>query len=197
MPPTKRRNSKSADKAMATVMALLAKHGVDTGEVEKPEVPRYDYRSADAVVVFAHAPKHFVPGVCKECNRHFAHNRPIAVGSVIGFCSDTCRRDNWKKTTGIPLTALSTSNIWNGDVPMVITADQYEALEKMADWFIEHRANLQLTEPPPVELVVEAQEPKPAQDQDDVLANLLDEPVLSDSSRIEDNTSLDDFFDSL
>src|SRR3546814_5924086 len=58
-------------------------------------------------------------------------------GTVIGFCSDTCRRDNWKKTTGIPFSTVHTrGDIWNGNVPMVITADQYEALERIADWFI-------------------------------------------------------------
>lgn len=199
MPPRKRSNrQQSADKAMAKVMELLAKHGKDASEVAKPEVSEYDYRSADAIVVFAHAPKHFVPGICKECNRPFAHNRPISVGSAIGFCTDTCRRDNWKKTTGIDLSRISTNNIWGNNVPMVITADQYETLEKIADWFIEHRANLQLTESPKAEEQLQEQSNLLVpQEEDDVLANLDLEPAQSSLLQNQDNTSLDDFFDSL
>lgn len=197
MPPARKRRQ-SADKAMDKVMELLAKHGKDTSQIEKPEIKDYDYRSADAMVVFAHTPKHFVPGICKECKRPFAHNRPIPHGTVIGFCSDVCRRDNWKKTTGIPFSAVHTrGDIWNGNVPMVITADQYEALKRIADWFTEHRANLQLTDSAPVEPEVQSPGQLFPLDQDSAPTNLLNEPAPSNRSQIEDSTSLDDFFDSL
>lgn len=211
MPPRKRRTS-SADKAMANVLRLLEKHGklsADQAE-EIKEAPKHDYRTADAVVVFAHQPKHFVPGICKECKRPFAHNRPIAVGSLIGFCSDACRRDNWKKTTGVPYSAISTSDIWGKDVPLMIDANQFDALKKIAEWFTTHQAMLQIVEPQVENEVQEIPEqpiPDLPQSQpqvqdnpqvlDDFLASLEPEPVESSPVQKKDSTSLDDFFDSL
>jgi len=149
------------DKALEQAFAILEKNKVDTTKMEKPDPTLHNYRSGDAVAIFGHAPKHFIPGRCKECGRPFAHNRPARVGSIIGFCSDPCRRDNWLKTTGVPWAALSTNDVWNGDPPMIITPDQFERLQEIARWFDANRTTLQSNLRQPE---VEQQEPPESQE---------------------------------
>lgn len=207
MPP-KKRSAKAEAAAMAKVMALLQKHGVDTTQIKQPERAEHDYRHGDAVGVFVHTPKHFVPGICKECKKAFAHNRPIRHGSIVGFCSDTCRRDNWKKTTGLPYSAVSTADVWNGDPPMIITAEQFQNLKNIVEWFTVHQATLELRQAPEIseetkspELQSPSEQAKQSseipQGQDDVHTNPLFSLAMSGPEQTQDSSDLEDFFDSL
>jgi hypothetical protein len=133
------------DKAMATLMAMVADSGVEIDESEL-NIPRHNYRSSDAVVVFAHLPAHFKPGKCKECGRTFAVNM-----KSVGYCSDPCRDENWRRTTGLSPNVVKIHDVWHGDPPMIVTPDQYDKLKAIADWFTKVESELQVVQTEPIE----------------------------------------------
>lgn len=126
---------------LAAALAFLEQHGVDTSEIPK-ERDKYDYRHNDAAVVFASSPSHFLPGICKNCGKTFAVNKRF-----VGFCSEPCRREDWRKTTGLEWGAISTKDVWDGDPPMIITPQQMKNLEAIVDWFNKNRTSLSLVPP--------------------------------------------------
>jgi len=128
------------DKAMATLMAMAADSGVEIDESEL-NIPRHNYRSSDAVVVFANLPAHFKPGTCKECGRTFAVNM-----KSVGYCSDPCRDENWRRTTGLSPNVVKIHDVWHGDPPMIVTPDQYDKLKAIADWFTKVESTLQVVQ---------------------------------------------------
>jgi hypothetical protein len=136
MPPGARRKAKKQDNLFAAVNAFLASQGKDTIENLDAATDR-DYRSDDAVTIFAHNPPGFKPGVCKNCKRPYGTNR-----KSVGFCSDPCRREDWKKTTGLEWRAVSVHDVWDGDPPLVISPDQFEKLRQIAEWFNTNRTTL-------------------------------------------------------
>lgn len=141
-------------KLMEKAQALIAANGVDPDTVEKPDGPVTNYRNEDAVVVFVNHPPHFIPGKCKNCGRVFAANK-----RSVGFCSDSCRKEDWRKTMHIPWAAVSTKDVWDGDPPMIVTPDQLETLEKLARWFTENQTRLEIQPLSPIE-------PRPKDSQD-------------------------------
>jgi hypothetical protein len=142
MPP---RNKKKQDTVFSKVAEFLAAQGMQMPDVDT--ATDRDYRSNDAVVIFAHHPAGFKPGICKECGKPYATNR-----KSVGFCSDPCRRDNWKKTTGLEWRAISTHDVWEGDPPLIISPEQFEKMRQIAAWFNTNRTVLDtLVEKPLVE----------------------------------------------
>ena len=128
---------------------ILAKFNIQTDE--PIEVPENDYNHNNAVAVFARAPEHFVVGVCRHCESKFAHNQPIPAGTRVGYCSDTCRKLDFEKSTGIKWGSVENPKRanWDGDPPMIITPEQYDTLAKIADWFNRNRTGLQILDPEP------------------------------------------------
>lgn len=128
---------------MAEALAFLSTMGVDTSEIPT-ETDKYDYKNEDAVVIFANQPSLFTPNICKNCKKPFATNKRSAIGSPVGFCSDICRREDWKRTTGLDWKAISTRDVWDGDPPLIITSQQLKNLESIVDWFNRNRKVLTL-----------------------------------------------------
>lgn len=133
--PTPRRNRNKQDKLFSQVAAFLAAQGKEMPSVDS--ATDRDYRSDDAVLIFAHHPTGFKPGICKTCQRPFATNR-----KAVGFCSDPCRREDWRKTTGLEWRAISTHDVWNGDPPLIISPTQFEKMRQIAAWFNTNRTIL-------------------------------------------------------
>lgn len=134
MPTPKRRRNKQ-DALFAQVAAFLATQGKEMPSVDS--ATDRDYRSNDAVIVFAHHPAGFKPGICKNCGGVFATNR-----KSVGFCSDPCRREDWRKTTGLEWRAISTHDVWEGDPPLIISPEQFEKMRAIAAWFNTNRTML-------------------------------------------------------
>lgn len=132
-------------KIMEKAAALIAANGVNPDELDKPDGPVTNYRHEDAVVVFVNHPPHFIPGICKNCKRPFAANK-----KSVGFCSDNCRKEDWRKTMHIPWGSVSTRDVWDGDPPLVVTADQLETLEKLTRWFTQNQTRLEIEPLPPI-----------------------------------------------
>jgi len=148
-----KRLSKAA-KTMQMAAALIKQYGGDAQAVkavEEAEQPLRHWRNDDAVVELAKTPKRFIMRRCRNCGMPFGHNKPIPVGDLVGLCSDPCRREDWFKTTGLPYSALSISDPWDGDPPMIIRPDQIENLRALAEWFTTNETLLQerATEPEP------------------------------------------------
>lgn len=136
MPPRARREAKKRENIFAAVNAFLAAQGQDTIKDLDKATDR-DYRNDDAVAIFAHNPAGFKPGVCKNCGKPFATNR-----RAVGFCDDPCRREDWKKTTGLEWRAVSVHDVWDGDPPLIISPEQFEKLRQLAAWFNTNRTTL-------------------------------------------------------
>lgn len=132
----------------AKIAAILQKFNIQT---DTPiEIPEANYNSNNAVAMFARVPEHFVMGKCMECELDFAHNQPIPAGTRVGYCSDTCRKRAFKKSTGIEWGMIeSPREPWDGDPPMIITPDQLKNLEKIAEWFTRNRTTLTIQYPEP------------------------------------------------
>lgn len=124
------------EKALAEALAMLAANNIDVSEM--PQAVETDYRSNDAVAVFASWPDHFKPNVCRNCGKTFAVNK-----KSVGFCSDLCRREDWRKTTGLEWNRISTHDVWDGDPPMIITPSQYDNLKRIAEWFSRNQAEIE------------------------------------------------------
>lgn len=125
----------------AQIAAILAKFDIQT---EKPVVPEQHYQSDTATTVFSWVPSGFQANKCKECGRIFAHNQIIPHGSRVGYCSDVCRRDSWKRSTGLDWFAVDTNREpWDGDPPLIINPEQFKRLEGIANWFIKNRTTLE------------------------------------------------------
>lgn len=135
---------------MAEALAFLSTMGVDTSEIPT-EVDKYDYKNNDAVALFANQPSLFTPNICKNCKKPFATNKRSAIGSPVGFCSDPCRREDWKRTTGLDWKAISTRDVWDGDPPLIITSQQLKNLEAIVEWFNKNRTILTLVPDPDIE----------------------------------------------
>lgn len=138
MPPRKRAVSKKAA-LFADVAKFLQQVSPETEipTVDLDSIEDRDYRSTDGIVLFAHYPANFKPGCCAECGAKYVVNR-----NAVGFCSDPCRRENWQKTTGVPWRAVSTNDVWDGNPPNIITADQIKKLAAIAEWFNTNRTVL-------------------------------------------------------
>lgn len=164
-----KRLSKEA-KTMAMAAALIAQYGGDTKVVTEAEPPLHNWRNDDAVVELAKTPTRFVMRRCRNCKRTFGHNKPIPVGELVGLCSDDCRREDWKKTTGLDYKVITTRDVWEGDPPMIITPDQIEKLRALKDWFIQNETLLQerATEPAPLPSVYSQAETPTQIDQESV-----------------------------
>lgn len=122
-------SKKSAEeKILADALAMLAANNVDTTEMST--IVETDYRNNDAVTVFASWPEHFKPNICRNCGKTFAVNK-----KSVGFCGDLCRREDWRKTTGLDWNRISTHDVWDSDPPMIINPQQYENLRKIVAWF--------------------------------------------------------------
>lgn len=119
--------------ALAKAIAMLAESGVDTSNM-KPVVET-DHRNEVAVATLVHSPQAFQARKCRNCKRPFAHNHIIPFGSAVGFCSNLCAREDWKKSTGLDWNRISTRDVWDGDPPLIITPEQYENLRRIANWF--------------------------------------------------------------
>lgn len=126
-------------KLLAKANALIAQNGVDLATVEQADGQGTNYRSEDAVLVFVNHPPHFIPGKCRNCGKHYAVNK-----KSVGFCSNDCRKEDWRRTMHIPYAAVSPRDVWDGDPPMIVTPAQYETLEKVARWFIQNQTVLEI-----------------------------------------------------
>lgn len=133
-------------KLMEKANALLEKHNVDTSDIVVPDGPVTNYRNEDAVVVFVNHPPHFMPGICKNCKRPFAANK-----KSVGFCSDLCRKEEWRRTMHVPWASVSTRDVWDGDPPLIVTPDQLETLEKLTRWFTQNQKSLEIQPLEPIE----------------------------------------------
>lgn len=129
-------------KIMAEAAKLLEKHGADTSEITPVDGPGVNYRSEDAIVIFANHPPHFKPGKCKNCDKTFAVNK-----KSVGFCSNECRKEEWRRKMGIPWAAVSTHDVWEGDPPLIITPEQLQTLENVTRWFIRNQKSLEIDLP--------------------------------------------------
>lgn len=142
MPPRAKRAAEAKNKVLADALALLAKHNKDTTEM-KPYV-EVDFRNTEAVAVFVHEPHIFEARVCKNCGKSFAHSQKIPAGTRVSFCSDFCRREDWRKNMRIPYEAVSIKDPWEGDPPLIVNPVQYENLRRIADWFSRNREALRI-----------------------------------------------------
>lgn len=167
--------------ALAKAIAMLAESGVDTSNM-KPVVDT-DYRSEQAVATVVHNPEAFQVRRCRNCQKAFAHNHIIPFGTKVGFCSNLCAREDWKKSTGLDWNRISTRDVWEGDPPLIITPEQYENLRRLTDWFNRNREALaNAAVPQSVEVEPEWQSLE-EEDQFDPVPTLLQEPpVLPESS---------------
>lgn len=132
---TNRRNRNKQDKLFAQVAAFLATQGKEMPSVDS--ATDRDYRNDDAVLLFVHHPAGFKPGICKNCGRVFGVNK-----KAVGFCSDPCRREDWRKTTGLEWRAISTHDVWEGDPPLILKPEQFDRLRQLAEWFSTNRTVL-------------------------------------------------------
>lgn len=127
---------KQKQKLLADVVKYLAKQGVDAPDMAS--ATDRDYRSDTAVAVFARDPHGFVPQKCKFCERVFGTN-----SKIIGYCSDEHRRKDWEKTYGLPWSAVeSKTDVWDGNPPLIIRPEQFDALRLLSDWFNTNRTTL-------------------------------------------------------
>lgn len=127
----------------AQIAAILAKFDIKT---EKPVVPEQNYQSDTATAVFSWAPAHFKPNKCgnKKCGKIFSHNQIIPHGSRVGYCSDPCRRESWKDSTGLDWFVVDTKREpWDGDPPLIISPEQFTRLEAIAKWFTRNQKLLE------------------------------------------------------
>lgn len=189
MPPRARRNAKKQENLFAAVNAFLAAQGQETIKDLDKATDR-DYRSDDAVAIFVHNPAGFKPGICKNCDRPYATNR-----KSVGFCSDPCRREDWKKTTGLEWRAVSIHDIWEGDPPLIISPDQFEKLRQIAAWFntnrkvLDTRIERPTTEVPELEFLeagLEETEDLPVDPQ------ILVQALIEESDENDESNSLQD-----
>lgn len=136
--------TKKNDKAavFAKMAAFLAEKNIEAPVVDQDtldSIDDRDYGSSDAALLFAHHPAGFTPGVCKNCGALYLVNR-----KSVGFCSDPCRREDWRKTTGLPWSAVSTHDIWDGAPPHIISPEQVQKLAGIAEWFNTNRTTLDI-----------------------------------------------------
>lgn len=125
---------------LANALALLAANNVDTTGMK--DYVETNFRNTEAVATLAHQPEIFQHNKCRECGRPFAHSQKIPHGTRVAFCSTPCARDNWKRTTGIEYSRISTRDVWEGDPPLIINPDQYEALRRITAWFSRSQAEI-------------------------------------------------------
>lgn len=155
MPPRKRTKAPNASAVLAAAAAFLATKNIEAPAVTQETLDALgdrDYRSNDAVLLFAHHPPGFIPGKCHNCGAIYAVNR-----KSVGFCSDPCRREDWRKTTGLEWSAISTHDVWEGNPPHIISPAQLKKLAALAEWFNTNQIDLDTlvemeSEPEPVEL---------------------------------------------
>lgn len=127
--------------AAQQIADILAKFEIETKE---PVVPVQNYQSDTAVAVYSWAPAHFQPNRCGNCKKVFAHNQIIPHGSRVGYCSDPCRRESWKKSTGLDWFVVDARREpWDGDPPLIISPEQFTRLEAIHKWFEQNRTLLQ------------------------------------------------------
>lgn len=167
----------------AQIQALLeANSGGEEVTIDESAVETQSSRYADSPSVFVHYPAGFRPNVCKTCGRGFGTNR-----RAVGFCSDVCRKEDWRKTMLIPWSAISTNDPWYGEPPLIITPDQFDRLAAIAEWFNKNQGLLDTARqrwiaensPEPEE---EEPEPLPVentQPSEDSQTSLPPEPVAS------------------
>lgn len=161
--------------ALAKAIAMLAENGVDTSNMNT--VVETDYRSEQAVATLVHHPEAFQVRRCRNCQKAFAHNQIIPFGSRVGFCSNLCAREDWKKTTGLDWNKISTRDPWDGDPPLIVTPEQYDNLRRITDWFNRNREALANAAVPQSEPAEEWDEILPEdQVQFDPVPRLLQEP---------------------
>ena len=132
------------------VAAILAKFNIKTDE--PVVVPQADYRHDDAAAVFVAMPNSFQGNKCLECKKPFAHNQRIKVGSRVGYCSDLCRAEDFKKRTGIEYGRIQTGKQpWDGDPPLIMKPEHFEWFRQLNDWFTRNRTLIEIleTEPSP------------------------------------------------
>lgn len=132
--------SKKQDDILANALAMLANNGVDTSGMKT--YVETDFRNTEAVAVFTHQPEIFEARRCRNCGKSFAHTQKIPFGTRVSFCSDSCRREDWRKTMYVDYDAVATGN-WDGDPPLIISPEQFAALERLADWFSKNRVVLE------------------------------------------------------
>lgn len=136
--PRGKRNDKAA--VFAKMAAFLAEKNIEAPVVDQDVIDSIDdrdYKSNDGALLFAHHPPGFKPGVCKNCGAVYMVNR-----NAVGFCSDVCRREDWRKTTGLPWSAVSTHDVWDGAPPHIISPEQIQKLAGIVDWFNTNRTSL-------------------------------------------------------
>lgn len=177
-------------KTMAMAAALIKQYGGDAKVVTETETPLHNWRNDDAVVELAKTPTRFVMRRCRNCQKTFGHNKPIPVGELVGLCSDDCRREDWKKTTGLDYRIITTRDVWDGDPPMIIRPDQIERLRALKDWFIQNETLLQerATEPTPLPSVY-SQAESPAQIDQGALDRIQQEMFAAEE--FDESASLD------
>lgn len=128
-----RGKKQSAEDVLASALALLQENNVDTSGMK--DYVETNFRNDEAVATLAHQPNIFQHNKCRECDRPFANSQKIPHGTRVAFCSSGCARDNWRRTTGLDYKRISTHDVWDGDPPLIISPDQYEALRQITAWF--------------------------------------------------------------
>lgn len=138
-----RGKKQSAESVLANALALLQANNVDTTGMK--DYVETNFRNTEAVATLAHQPEIFQHNQCRECGKPFAHSQKIPHGTRVAFCSTGCARDNWKKTTGLDYKRISTRDVWEGDPPLIINPDQYEALRRITAWFSRNQVEIKNT----------------------------------------------------
>lgn len=128
---------------LAQALALLAQNNVDTTGMK--DYVETNFRNDEAVATLAHQPSIFQHNKCRECGKPFANSQKIPHGTRVAFCSSGCARDNWKRTTGLDYKRVSTHDVWDGDPPLIINPQQYEALRQITAWFSRSQAEIKST----------------------------------------------------
>lgn len=136
------RQKAAQEKILADALALLAKNNVDTTGMKT--YVETDFRNTEAVEVFIHQPQIFAQRRCLNCQKMFAHSQKIPAGTRVSFCSDNCRREDWRKNMRIDYDRVSTADPWDGDPPLIVNPVQYANLERIADWFNRNREELKI-----------------------------------------------------
>ena len=187
MPPRKRKGNDAAA-VLAKMAAFLEAKNIEAPVVNQEVIDSVndrDYGNSDAALLFAHHPPGFIPGKCKNCGAIYAVNR-----KSVGFCSDPCRREDWRKSTGLPWSAVSTRDVWDGAPPHVISPEQLKLLAGIADWFNTNRTILDTLAETGPESQEEEAEANPS-DVPEILVQVWEPTIRGLSDQIEFLESLD------
>lgn len=145
------RPTKKADRAMASLAKMLAKHGVATEVIEEvrdnaPTSHEAVSRQGEAVLLFLECPAKYTAKLCRRCGEPFGTNyRSVA------YCSDSCRSREISEELGVKWDWLRATDEerWGGEPPLIIPPKAYQKIQQYIQFFADNLPTQNQTENQP------------------------------------------------